>query len=74
MSLKLIRINDPAQIKHRIREFVDKQINIVLKDNSVVFGKLVNVTEGQISVVNMRLKRTEFPFTDIYELQVDVQA
>lgn len=74
MSLKLVRINDPDQIRKRLREFQDKKISLVLKDNTVVFGKLTNATEEEIIITNMRLKRTKLPLSDIAELQADIQA
>lgn len=74
MSLKLVRINHPDQIRERVREFLNKKVSLVLRNSTVVFGKITDTTDKEIIVTNMRLKRTKLSLSDIVELQADIQA
>ena len=71
MRTKQLRLNDAAQIRGRMREFLGKQINIVLSDNTVMFGKLTNVNDFEIVLQNMRLENRKYPFTGITEVYLD---
>ena len=71
MSTKQLRISDSEQIKSKAPNFLGKKINIVLMDNTAVFGKLAQVSDKEIILVNMRLKKVNYPFSSIAELYVD---
>jgi hypothetical protein len=73
MSTRQLRITDPAQIKSRILEFRGKQINIVLTDNTVMFGELTAVKENHLILKNMRRKEMEFPLNNITEIYRDTK-
>ncbi len=66
-----LRLNDPSVIRQRAGEFLGKKINIVLKDNRVVFGELSTVVADGIVLTNMRHKKSHFSFTQIEELYFD---
>jgi acetyl-CoA carboxylase carboxyltransferase component len=74
MGTKQLRLSDPEQIRKRIDEFVGKQINIVLTDSTVVFGTLEHVTATGITLQNMRLKKTIYPFVTLTEIYFDTNA
>lgn len=66
-----MRISDPTQIRKRIGEFLGKHVNVVLADNTVMFGELVAVEPSGIKLRNMRLKTIAYPFNTIRELYLD---
>jgi acetyl-CoA carboxylase carboxyltransferase component len=74
MGTKQLRISDPEQIKIKAGTFLGKKINIVLLDNTVVFGKLKEVSSDDILMLNMRMKKVKYPFSSIAELYVDSLA
>jgi hypothetical protein len=70
-STKQLRLNNAAQIRARVKEFLGKKINIVLADNRVIIGELQGVSASGIEVINMRLKKTYYPFEQLYEVYFD---
>lgn len=74
MGTKQLRISDPEQIKSKAGNFLGKKINIVLLDNTVVFGKLKEVNSNEILLLNMRMKKVKCPFSSISELYIDSLA
>jgi hypothetical protein len=71
MSTKQLRLNDAHQIQSRIGEFLGKKINLVLIDNTVMFGVLKNVSAVGITLMNMRLKKIKYTFDSIAEVYLD---
>ena len=71
MGTKQLRISDPAQIKNKAGTFLGKKINIVLLDNTAVFGELKEVSSNEILLLNMRMKKVKYPFSSIAELYID---
>lgn len=71
MSTKQLRLNDPAQIQKTIKSLLGKKINIVLTDDTVVFGELKEVNATEIRLTNMRLKNIRYPFVKITEVYLD---
>ena len=71
MSTKQLRISDREQIKSKAASFLGKKINIVLLDNTAVFGQLQEVNSNEIHLLNMRMKKVKYPFSSIAELYVD---
>jgi len=74
MSTKQLRISDAGQIKSKASTFLGKKINIVLLDNTAVFGVLEEVTHTELVVLNMRMKKIKYPFASIAELYVDSKS
>ena len=52
-------------------EFLGKKINIVLMDNTVMFGELKKVNDAEIVLMNMRLENVKYPFDSIAEVYLD---
>ena len=73
MRTRQLRLNDAAQIKTRMAEFLEKKINIVLKDNTVMFGQLKKVNEAGIVLMNMRLEKVKYSFNTIAEVYLDTK-
>jgi len=71
VSTKQLRISNPEQIRSKASSFLGKKINIVLTDNTAVFGKLTEVSGNDILLVNMRMKKVKYPFSSIAEFYVD---
>ena len=71
MGTKQIRLNDPNQIKMRIKEFLGKKINIVLHDGNVFPGELKKFSENDLTIINMRLKKHSIELNKISELYYD---
>lgn len=74
MGTKQLRLSDPEQIKSRIRNFLGKKINIVLLDNTVMFGELKEVNSSEILLLNMRLKKISYPLIKISEVYLDTKV
>ena len=74
MRTKQLRLNDAAQIRKRMGEFLGKQINIVLTDSTVMFGELKKVNDGEIVLRNMRLENISYPFAAIAEVYFDTKV
>ncbi len=58
MGTRQLRLSDSDEIRSRIRNFLGKKINVVLSDNTVMFGILKEVSQTEILLVNMRMKRS----------------
>ena len=71
MSTKQLRISDPEQIRTKLKALLGKKINIVLVDNTAVFGELKEVNSNEILLENMRMKKIKYPLSSIAELYVD---
>lgn len=54
-----------------MKEFLGKKINIVLHDGNVFPGELSKLSEGQITLINMRLKKLSIELNKISELYFD---
>jgi hypothetical protein len=52
-------------------EFVGKKVNIVLSDNTAVFGELKKVSDSEIVLMNMRLEKIRYPLNSITEIYLD---
>lgn len=74
MSTKQLRLNDPELIQKSIKSLVGKKINIVLTDDTVVFGELKKVYTAEIQLLNMRLKKISYPFARIAEVYLDTNT
>lgn len=74
MYKRQLRFSGQHQIRTHLAELQGKKINIVLNDNQVIFGELLNVKPNSITVRNMRLKDIEIAVNTLYELYLDVDA
>ncbi|HEX6892985.1 MAG TPA: hypothetical protein VF141_19885 [Chryseolinea sp.] len=74
MGTKQLRISDREQIRNKAASFLGKKINIVLLDNTAVFGQLKEVNSNEILLLNMRMKKAKYPFSSIAELYIDSTA
>jgi len=74
MRTKQLRLNDSAQIRKRMPEFLGKKINVVLNNRTVVFGELQHVDEAKVVVKNMRLEKMTIPYDVIVEIYLDSQV
>lgn len=74
MATKQLRISDSHQIREQIGRFVGKKINIVLRDNTALFGVLKTADDHGIELVNMRRRTQRFALASIVEIYVDSVA
>ena len=74
MSTRQLRLSDPDQIQKTINRFLGKKINIVLNDDTVVFGELKEVSSVDIQVLNMRRKKVRCRFKEIIEVYLDTNS
>jgi len=74
MSTKQLRLSDAVQIRKRVAEFLGKKINIVLTDNTAMFGELTDVNATEIKLLNMRRKKMTYRIDTITELYFDTFA
>jgi small nuclear ribonucleoprotein (snRNP)-like protein len=74
MSTRQLRLSDADQIQKSIASLIGKKINIVLTDDTVVFGELKKVNTAEIQLLNMRLKKVSYTFDRIAEVYLDTNA
>lgn len=74
MSKKQIRISEPQEIKNRMPEFLNKNVSLVLKDNTVIFGTLREAKNGKVALSNMRGRKMTFLMDDISEIYTDLDS
>jgi len=74
MSTRQLRLSDADQIQKNLTRLVGKKINIVLKDDTVVFGELKKVNTSEILIINTRLKKMSYSFDRIAEVYLDTNA
>lgn len=70
-SSRQLRLNDISVIKDRIQEFAGKKISLVLTDDRVSTGTLVDIEGEYIVLLNMRNKKMHFGYSQIAELYFD---
>lgn len=74
MSKKQIRITGSSKVNHRLPAFLNKKINIVLADSTVLYGLLFMVGTDAIEIKNMRGKFLTIAKKNIQELYADIDA
>lgn len=74
MSKKQVRISDPQEIKKRMNEFLNREISLVMKDKTVVYGTLREAAGDTITVSNMRRRKMTFSCGQISELYTDLDS
>jgi hypothetical protein len=73
MSTRQLRLNTEVQIRKRLKEFKGNKINVVLRDNTVLLGNLIDVNDSSVSVRNMRLRTQQIQLKDISEIYFDTR-
>ena len=72
MSTRQQRLTSTSQIQKKIDQLVGKKINLVLSNGTVVFGRLDNANAEVLTMENGRLKKINYPFSEISELYFDM--
>lgn len=72
MSKKQIRISGADEVKKRLPTLTNESVNLVLRNNTVVFGILEEVRDDHVVVSNMRKKKMRVAFDTIVEAYTDV--
>ena len=71
MSIRQIRLNSIEVIKDRIVSYKGKKINLVLANNTSVYGELMAVESEGVVIKNQRLREVRLPWSNIIELYFD---
>jgi hypothetical protein len=71
-GIRQLRLSDPQIIKLRLKEFVGKNVNIVLHDRKAITGTLQTLNDSGIDILNMRLQKMHFAFDTIAEVYIDL--
>ena len=74
VSKKQVRISEPQEIKNRMPEFLNKNVNLVLKGKTVIYGTLREVSNGTVILSNMRGRKMTFQMDDISEIYTDLDS
>ncbi|MFO7256386.1 MAG: hypothetical protein DIU61_001750 [Bacteroidota bacterium] len=72
MSKKQIRISGADEVRKRLPNLTRRSVNLVLRNNTVVFGILDEVRDDHVVVSNMRKKKMRVAFDTIVEAYTDV--
>jgi hypothetical protein len=73
MKTRQLRLNSEDQIKSRVHDFLGKEISLVLRDKTVLLGKVTKIESSFIEMTNLRHKARSIPFTTISELYFDIK-
>lgn len=57
-----------------MNEFLNCEINLVLKDNTVIYGTLQKAGNGTVTIINMRRRRITLTTDSISEFYTDLDA
>ena len=74
MSKKQIRIQTSGTINEQIRGLLNKKVNLVMEDRTVVFGTLLQAENELLTLTNMRLKKIKVPLKKVVEIFTDIDA
>ena len=66
-----LRINDLNKIREQVQTFAGKKLNVVLRDDRVIVGTLIDIQNDYVTIRNMRLRPMEFRFDDVAEIYFD---
>jgi hypothetical protein len=72
VSKKQIRISGADEVRKRLPNLTRRSVNLVLRNNTVVFGILDEVRDDHVVVSNMRKKKMRVAFDTIVEAYTDV--
>lgn len=73
MSTRQLRLNSLDQFVKKFQDFKGKKINIVLVDNTPLIATAQGMSQADLEVVNMRLKKIKIPLNKIYEIYYDTK-
>ena len=71
MVTRQIRLSKQDHIRKKLKDFIGKKINIVLRNRTVLFGELKRVSEYDLTFENMRLEPFTIVLKDISEVYFD---
>ncbi len=74
MSKRQLRISDPEQLKRRAFTFVNRKVSFILKDNTVLFGKLKMVDNENLYLLNMSLSTVKVPMESVVDFFTDIDS
>ena len=63
---------DPDTLR-KSTDFTGRKISVVLKDKTVMLGRVKNVDTSFLELINMRLKNLKIPLDNIYEVYYDTK-
>lgn len=73
MANRILRIDTPAKHLQQLAGFLNKKINIVQVDNTVVLAELLQISDNVLTVKNMRGQELTVKIPDIYEIIIDLK-
>lgn len=74
MSKKQIRISGADEVKKRLPTLANQRVNLVLRDNTVVFGVLREIGSDHVIMRNMRNKKMRLPVDVIVDAYTDIDS
>lgn len=74
MSKKQIRISGADEVKKRLPTLANQRVNLVLRDNTVVFGVLREIGSDHVIMRNMRNKKMRLPVDAIVDAYTDIDS
>jgi hypothetical protein len=72
MQKRQVRLGTQAQIHQQLAGFLNKKINIVMNDSTVLLTELIRVSGDELLVQNMRQRKRSIPVSEIYEIIIDI--
>lgn len=72
MQKRQVRLGTQIQMQQQLAGFVNKKINIVMNDSTVLLTELIRISGDKLLVQNMRQRKLTIPVADIYEIIIDI--
>lgn len=71
MGTRQTRVSAPEDIRRESANYLNHKVNVVLKDNTVRFGKLCSIKNDVLVIENLRQRKTGIAIDQISELYLD---
>ncbi len=73
MKTRQHRIDTEETIQRKLPELMGREVNVVLRDRTVLLGSVTKSQSGSIAIRNLRGKITSIPMSGISEIYFDTK-
>lgn len=73
MKTRQHRLDTEETIQRKLPELVGREVNVVLRDRTVLLGSVMKSQTGNVAIRNLRGKVTSIPLSGISEIYFDTK-
>jgi hypothetical protein len=73
MKTRQHRLNTEEAIQRKLPELIGGEVNVVLRDRTVLLGSVTEGQPGSVAIRNLRGKVTSIPMSGISEIYFDTK-